>query len=162
MVVKCFGCNTLLKVDEKKIVDGPETKVRCPKCDAEGLLDTSSVQQESDLGSTSLKGQNSETGSGDRLENQERHAAASSKPFSANENEMTIPEDAFRDFRFPAEDEPRSDQKPNRRIGPRLIAFVIASILTVAVFAALVNVILPGLPPVTIDHISYSPDQPRQ
>ena len=162
MVVRCFSCNTLLKVDEKKIGSGPETRIRCPKCEAEGLLDPNSAQQESETVSSPLKGQNSETDSGDSPKNRERHAADSSNPLPGNENEITIPEDAFRDFRFPAEDEPSSYQKPNQRFGPRLIAFVIASILTVVIFAALVNVILPGLPPVMVDHISHSLDQTRQ
>ena len=44
MVVKCSDCKTLLRLDAKKITEGSNSSVRCPKCGAEGLLEMSTIE----------------------------------------------------------------------------------------------------------------------
>lgn len=146
MVVKCFNCQTLLKVEADRVPVGGQVNVRCPKCGSEGIIlapqnpndPNADLFQQTEAPETKIT--ETET---DLMKDQ----PSSKTKAHGNASELTLPEDAFRDFRFPAEIE--SSVKKGIIVSHRanLITFLIVSILVVALFAALVNIILPGLPP---------------
>ncbi len=146
MVVKCFNCQTLLKVEADRVPVNGQIDVRCPKCGSEGIIlaPHSSIDPKVDffqqMEAPETKIAETET---DLIKDQ----TAPKTKTQVKASELTLPEDAFRDFRFPAEVE--SSVKKGVKVSHRsnLITFLIVSILVVALFAALVNVILPGLPP---------------
>lgn len=146
MVVKCFNCQTLLKADVDRVPEGGQANVRCPKCGSKGIIlaPQSPNDPKTDLfqQTETLENKTVETET-DLMKDQ--HPSKTKVPAKASE--LTLPEDAFRDFRFPAEIEPSVKKGIIMSHKANLITFLIVSILVVALFAALVNIILPALPP---------------
>ncbi|MFH0960528.1 MAG: hypothetical protein V1897_17710 [Pseudomonadota bacterium] len=156
MVVRCSGCNILLRVDEKNIEEKSIEWVRCPKCGAEGILEKAKVDQDGKTGPVFIN-KHPESEVTDRDPKIIKHAESSPlNPLSENPHEMTMPEDAFREFRFPVEADSLSERRSALNSRPRIIVLGLASLLIIAVFATLVNIILPGPPPASVEHI-YDP-----
>jgi hypothetical protein len=59
-------------------------------------------------------------------------------------DEPTIPDDAFENFRFPAETDERKPERKRMSRAKRVLLWVAISLAVVAFFALLVNVMLPG------------------
>ncbi len=157
MVVKCFSCETLLKVNENDIAAGSKTGVRCPKCGAEGVTESPPLEQDGNTGPLSVHNLDAPMATDSGVTNS-RHADSSSANWlSGNPPEMTMPEDAFREFRFPVETDPLSAQRASWSFRSKMLVLGAASLLVVAVFATLVNIILPGSPPAGIEHMADSP-----
>ena len=154
MVVKCSDCKTLLRLDAKKITEGSNSSVRCPKCGAEGLLEMSTIEYDGSAGMTSVHQQVLPTSADHGVTNIKHAGPSAVNLLSGNPHEMTMPEDAFREFRFPVEGDSPSDRRPTWSFRPRMIVLGAVSILVIAVFATLVNIILPGPPPASVEHIS--------
>ncbi|MCL5122990.1 MAG: zinc-ribbon domain-containing protein [Deltaproteobacteria bacterium] len=155
MVVKCFNCEALLRVDEKSIPEGEQINVRCPKCGSEGIIganqhsfksETDSLQQIQGLESKIVE----------KPVDQMKDQPLSKTATNSKAGELTLPEDAFKDFRFPGQVSPSSKKSlfGDRRAGK--IFFLIASIIVVAIFTILVNLILPGMPPADVEHVTSS------
>ena len=141
MIIRCAHCQGTMRLDEKSLPDRPKVKVRCPHCSGLGYIEpkfprpapaekpsaeqlaTKSFQPELQL---------PQQGAGDR----------------GMEYDLSIPEDAFEEFRFPAEQNGNGRFRNGIRNGPTIrsktVILVIASLITVAFFALLVNIILPG------------------
>jgi predicted Zn finger-like uncharacterized protein len=157
MVVKCFSCKTLLKVNENDIAAGSKTGVRCPNCGAEGVTELPPPEQDGNTGPLSVRNLDAPMAT-DSVAMDSKHADSSSADWiSGNPREMTMPEDAFREFRFPVETDPLSGQRASWSFRSKMLVLGAASLLVVAVFATLVNIILPGTPPAGIEHMADSP-----
>ena len=159
MVIKCSDCKTLLRLDAKKMTEGSNSSVRCPKCGAEGLLEMSTIEYDGSAGLLSDHQQVLPTSADNGVTNIKPAGPSAVNLLSGNPHEMTMPEDAFREFRFPVEGDSPSDRGPIWSFRPRMIVLGAVSILVIAVFATLVNIILPGPPPATVEHISDSTGQ---
>jgi predicted Zn finger-like uncharacterized protein len=157
MVVKCFYCESLLHVDENRIPGDQDVRVRCPKCGKEGLIQ----KAENPLGSIADHSPVIEP-SGPSLTEQspmtekKMDQSSSKRSASGKAGELTLPEDAFNNFRFPAETGAPNQKKSFWSSRSALIAFVAVSVLVVIFFAALVNIILPGLPPAGVEQVTSS------
>ncbi len=143
MIVECPHCNGLLQTDETVFFQGQTLHARCPKCSGEGFY-IGTIRETVAKAGPSSDGIDRETGF--------------RKTGVSQASDFTIPDDAFKNFRFPAETEAlrarRAGVKPNFR------ALVIAglSIFVIALFAALVNIILPGPRPYAIEHTGLPVD----
>jgi hypothetical protein len=157
MVVKCFYCESLLHVDENRIPGDQNVRVLCPKCGKEGLIQ----KEENPLGSIADQIPVIEPGGPNLTQEipmteKKMDQSSSKKSASGKAGELTLPEDAFNNFRFPAEMGAPNQKKSFWSSRTALIAFVAVSILVVVFFAALVNIILPGLPPAGVEQVTSS------
>jgi predicted Zn finger-like uncharacterized protein len=157
MVVKCFYCKSLLHVDENRIPGDQDVHVRCPKCGKEGLIQ----KEENPLGSITDNSLVIEPGGPSlthqsAVTKQKMDQSSSKRSASGKAGELTLPEDAFKHFRFPAETGAPNEKKSVWSSRSALIAFVVVSVLVVIFFAALVNIILPGLPPAGVEQVTSS------
>jgi predicted Zn finger-like uncharacterized protein len=141
MIIRCAHCQGTMRLDEKSLPDRPKVKVRCPHCSGLGYIEpkfprpapaekppaeqpaTKSFQPEFQL---------PQQGADD----------------PGMEYDISVPEDPLDDFRFPAEQNGngrfRNGIRNGAAIGLKTVILVIASLITVAFFALLVNIILPG------------------
>ena len=146
MIVECPHCKQLLQTAQASLPDIPDLNVRCPLCSGEGKLS----------GVTSTKDAPSVV-EGIR-KNQTRQAEDVMKAGQTFPSDLTIPEDAFNHFRFPAETEASRERVPRLGASFRKPLFVLASILVVIFFTALVNIILPGPRPYSVEHTGLPVD----
>jgi predicted Zn finger-like uncharacterized protein len=157
MVVKCFYCESLLHVDENRIPGDQDVRVRCPKCGKEGLIQ----KEENPLGSITDNSPVIELGGPSLIQQsavteKKMDQSSSRRSASGKAGELTLPEDAFKNFRFPAETGAPNQKRSFWSSRSKLIAFVVVSVLVVIFFAALVNIILPGLPPAGVEQVTSS------
>ncbi len=142
MIVKCLKCQDSMRVDESRIPEGQKVKIRCPICGetqpyTKQFADTAPVDQQE----VRLEGPTSPqiAATADRT--------VENKPEKGPE-ELTIPADAFQDFRFPAERGAAASRKdatkPASRKGIPGWLFALVSLGIVAMFALIVNIVLPG------------------
>ena len=141
MIIRCAHCQGTMRLDEKSLPDRPKVKVRCPHCSGLGYIEPkfpSLAPAEKPLA--------------------EQRATKSFQPEfqlpqqgaddPGMEYDISIPEDAFDEFRFPAEQNGngrfRNGIRNRATIGLKTVILMIASLVTVAFFALLVNIILPG------------------
>jgi predicted Zn finger-like uncharacterized protein len=143
MIVQCSKCQGKMRVDQDRIPPGEKVKIRCPLCgeiqaysgQPHGFVpaDKPEIRQQSVSPSpkVAVRGQNA------------------SSALSRGPQEPSIPSDAFQDFRFPAErggnptSRNRTSEKPRRK-GLHAAIFILASLAVIAVFALIVNIVLPG------------------
>lgn len=142
MVIKCTHCKGLMKVDETRIPKGGGVKVRCPRCKEIGYVPDPSLAAKSPQGPmTDAAGESPPHVS-------HMGAAATRLPFastrSASRGEPLFPEDAFENFRFPAENAGNALKRRPMSTRKKIIIMVAVSLAVVAVFALLVNIVLPG------------------
>ncbi|MGC8660398.1 MAG: hypothetical protein ACP5U1_15135 [Desulfomonilaceae bacterium] len=144
MVLKCFNCEALLRVDENEMPEGEQINIRCPKCGSEGTIGATGNLTE--LDSKTIE----------EPVDQMKDESLSKPATGVKAGDLTLPEDAFRDFRSPGQVSSSNNKKLFRNGKAGKIIFMIASILVVAIFATLVNLILPGLPPADVEHVTSS------
>jgi predicted Zn finger-like uncharacterized protein len=137
MVVRCFRCKGLLRVDESNLPSDRKAKIRCPHCKGIGLMPDIPVRRPAAQGG-SADVPAPERGDYPTLLSPEQPRAA------RDWKEAAIPQDAFKTFRSPGEREDREPVKKAVRRGWPLWVWVLVSFVIVGAFALLVNVILPG------------------
>jgi len=124
-----------MRLDEKNLPDKPKVKVRCPHCRGIGYIENTSAPNP--LPSLSDEQPVSQPYPS-KFELRE--------PLTDKlemEYDVSMPHDAFNEFRFPAEqDRHRNSRKT--AIGLKTIILAVASLVVVIFFALLVNIILPG------------------
>jgi hypothetical protein len=134
-----------MRVDDKTIPDGRWVKVRCPHCQGIGL-----AGHQTPAGIPSRPG--SPVPAAFPQEPSASPAAQVGKgpsvrsPDDPQVFELSLPADAFKDFRFPAEAEIGPTAKREPALGKRILVWFCVSLGIVFVFALLVNLILPGPP----------------
>lgn len=146
MIVECPYCKQFLQTGETCLSETRDLRVRCPLCSGEGTL--AGMNQNSDLPPVNQKiGKDRSSQAGDEV-----------KSVHTLPSDLTIPEDAFNHFRFPAETETSRTGSP--RFGKSFTKpmFALLSILVVIFFAALVNIILPGPRPYSVEHTGLPVD----
>lgn len=117
-----------MKVDESKIPQGEHVQIKCPHCQSidefpqDSKTTTEPIIEHNQAVNTEMDQQK--------------------KPANHISN-ATIPDDAFRGFRFPAEKESQINRSP-RNTTMNLKFWLILGSIIVAGFALLVNIILPG------------------
>lgn len=143
MIVQCSKCQGKMRVDQDRIPPGEKVKIRCPLC---GEIQAYSEQSTSVT--ATHKPEVGPPGVAASPKAGVRDQKATPGPLRASQ-EPSIPPDAFQDFRFPAErsanpgSRTKAPQKPRRR-GLRAAIFILASLAVIAVFALIVNIVLPG------------------
>lgn len=143
MIVECPHCNGLLQTDETLFLQGQTLHARCPRCSGEGFY--IGANRETIPKSSSLK---------DRFDREtDFHKTGVSQA-----SDFTIPDDAFKNFRFPAETETLRTRGAGMKRNGRALAIAGLSIFVIALFAALVNLILPGPRPYAIEHTGLPVD----
>jgi hypothetical protein len=140
MVVTCARCNGKMRVDENLIPKGEEVKIRCPHCRE---IDVFRHGAPSPVPAPATETQppkpEEPKPQATTLNQKVKTNAGSSRPA-----EFTIPDDAFRGFRFPSEQGARSTDKQPMNKKLKLAIWLIVSLAVVAFFALLVNIVLPG------------------
>ena len=135
MVIRCAHCQGTMRLDEKNLPDKPKVKVRCPHCRGIGYIENTSAPNP--LPSLSDEQPVSQPYPS-KFELRE--------PLTDKlemEYDVSMPHDAFNEFRFPAEqDRHRNSRKT--AIGLKTIILAVASLVVIIFFALLVNIILPG------------------
>jgi predicted Zn finger-like uncharacterized protein len=142
MIVNCSKCKEKMRVDESRIPSGDRVKIRCPTC---GEIQPYSAQV--DHSSTAPKPlDKADPSSLQKMSGRDRTGGSSVRK---SPEELTIPADAFQDFRFPAERgatgtsrKETQTNKSSKRLGK--IFFLLISVAVIAVFALIVNIVLPG------------------
>ena len=136
MLIRCAHCQGKMRLDEKNIPDKPKVKVRCPHCSGIGYIENTSapnpVPSSFDEQPVSQPDQS-------KFELRE---PLTDKP--EMEYDVSMPHDAFKDFRFPAEQEVAKITPTGTAIGSKTIVLAVASLVVIIFFALLVNIILPG------------------
>jgi predicted Zn finger-like uncharacterized protein len=143
MVIRCTHCKGIMRLDETKIPGGGGVTIRCPRCQGVDYVQDPSQAKggDSDKGLSVPK---------EIVEKPQKSSESTRRPApkqrvpSSDVSEVTMPSDAFQGFRFPAEE--KGDAFPKRRLSrrARLLLWGIASLVVVALFALLVNIVLPG------------------
>ncbi len=132
MIVKCAHCRGLMRVDHKQIPAQAQAKVRCPHCRGLGLVRTQppgepqAPSAKTPSGHAALAGP---SGAG---------VVRSAQPAVHEEPEYVD------EYLFPAERETLPYERQPGVISLRIVAWAVASVLVVLLFALLVNLILPG------------------
>jgi len=128
-----------MRVDENALPRDQSFKVRCPSCKGIGTIGDTPDRETKSGGE--LHGEDSSGGSAGRLNKAALHAPAALEAAF----EPSIPDDAFQDFRFPAERlNGKEEAGPRSRNKPRLLILALISLAVVSFFALLVNLVLPG------------------
>ncbi len=140
MVIRCAHCQGTMRLDAKNIPDKPKVKVRCPHCHGIGYIENTSAPNPPP---SLLDEQPVSQPDQSKFELRE---LLSDKP--EMEYDVSLPHDAFKDFRFPAEQD-RQNNSPKTAmgwpaIGSKTIILAVASLVVIILFALLVNIILPG------------------
>lgn len=141
MIIRCAHCQGTMRLDEKTLPDTPKVKVRCPHCRGIGYIEPKFPR------STPVAPSPAERPTPKSFRPKfELPQPTPDEP--GMEYDLSIPADAFKEFRFPAEQDSngrsRNGIKNGTTIGLKTVILVIASLITVVFFALLVNVILPG------------------
>jgi hypothetical protein len=126
MILKCYHCDGLMEAQITSVPAGTRVKAKCPHCLGSGYVEDAAMNG---LRSAPLVG-------------------ADSQPVEIpwSERSPTRPDGSEETFRFPAEGgATERQQRAGSRIR-RLIWWSVASILVIAVFALIVNLVLPGPP----------------
>jgi len=130
-----------MRLDEKSLPDRPKVKVRCPHCRGIGYIEPGFPRPTPAAPSPAKRPTPKSSQPKFELPQQ-----AANEP--GMEYDLSIPADAFKEFRFPAEQDSdgrsRNGIRNGASIGLKTVILVIASLITVVFFALLVNVILPG------------------
>ena len=141
MIIRCAHCQGTMRLDEKSLPDRDKVKVRCPHCSGIGYIEPKFPRSIPAVSSPAEKP--TPKSFQPKFELPQRPA---DEP--GMEYDLSIPPDAFKEFRFPAEQESngrfRNGIRNGATIGSKTVILVIASLITVVFFALLVNVILPG------------------
>lgn len=142
MVIKCMHCKGLMRIEENRIPAGGGVKVRCPHCselgyvparDVEAARETKPVPGDHPASGEALPGAGT------------LHQTLASEPVKrASGAEPFLPEDAFHDFRFPAERQMQESVRSPLSRGKKILVWAAVSLVVVAFFALLVNLVLPG------------------
>ena len=152
MIIRCAHCQGTMRLDEKSLPDRPKVKVRCPHCRGVGYIEHKVSQP------TPTESYIAERPAPTKSSPAERPTPKSSRSKfqlpkqvadePGMEYDLSIPDDAFEEFRFPAEQNgngrSRNGIKNGAPVGLKTVILVIASLITVVFFALLVNIILPG------------------
>lgn len=139
MIVECPHCHELLRTGNVNLSPGQELSAKCPRCAGEGLLTGCAAQTVCPDHNPDLT-----VAPKQRLDHD-------GKSLVSHSSDFTLPEDAFNHFRFPAETESqRSGASTKRNL--RMFIFAGVSVLVVVLFAALVNVVLPGPRPYKLEN----------
>ncbi len=124
MILKCSHCGGMMKVDEAKVPPNRKFKVRCPHCQNVDVVSGESPgRQGSSVGPLATP-------------------TAQQQPLAPPP--APAPPESQRDIHFPADGQ---DERPERKVmsrKTRLICWAVGSLFWVALFALLVNLILPG------------------
>jgi predicted Zn finger-like uncharacterized protein len=137
-IIRCANCKGLLKVDVQSLPEKGSVKVRCPHCRIIGSVAVGTGLSGPVLEDAQSKG--SDSGEYPLLVTFQEKAGLSS-----HWDEATLPHDAFKRFRFPAEGA-QEQAAPQKTVAKRssILWWALASVAVVALFALLVNIILPG------------------
>ena len=141
MVTRCPHCKGMMRVDESLIPSGGGVRIRCPHCKGIDYVADPASAETRKVPANRSKIETVPSGTRtNRPMGGTPHAPIGSQSVS----EATIPDDAFQGFRFPAEK--GASAFPARRLSKRMriLLWVIASLVIVAIFALLVNIVLPG------------------
>ncbi len=148
MVVRCFQCNGLLRIDENSLPSDRRAKVRCPHCKGIGLMPDRPAADPS-----------SEDPSAREASDYPALLPTEESVRPPDWKEAAIPHDAFNSFRYPGERDGRLAEKKTAAKRFPLILWVVVSVAIVALFALLVNIILPGPAGVSPAIHSVPPEQ---
>jgi predicted Zn finger-like uncharacterized protein len=132
MILKCTHCEGMMKVDEAKVPPNRKFKVRCPHC-----------QNVDVVSRESLTPQASPVGPLATPTAQQQPLVPPPEPARDSGPSLAVPQ-SQQDIHFPAD---QQDEPPARKLMSRkakLICWAVGSLLWVALFALLVNLILPG------------------
>lgn len=132
IILKCSQCGGMMKVDEAKVPPNRKFKVRCPHCQNVDVFSGDAVGlQGSPVGPLAAPAA------------QQPPLAPPPEPRRDSGPSLVVPP-SLRDFEFPADqqDEPPARTLMSRKT--RIICWAVGSLLWVALFALLVNLILPG------------------
>ncbi len=149
MIIRCAHCQGTMRLDENALPDRPRVRVRCPHCRGIGYIERRFSQPTPAVSSHAER----PAGKSDQAKFQLPKQVTDEPEV---EYDLSIPEDAFKEFRFPAEQDSdgrsrngirngtRNGIRNRATIGLKTVIVVVASLITIAFFALLVNIILPG------------------
>jgi predicted Zn finger-like uncharacterized protein len=141
MIIRCAHCQGTMRVDEKDLPDRPKVKVRCPHCRGIGYIEHK-FPRPTQAASSPAEGPTTKS---NRAKFQLPQQVTDKTEI---EYDISIPADAFKEFRFPAEQDSNGRSRNGigngATIGLKTVILVVASLITVVFFALLVNMILPG------------------
>lgn len=142
MVIKCAHCKGLMRIEESRIPAGGGVKVRCPHCSEIGYVPAPDVEAARET--KPVPGDHPASGEALAGAIPVHQTLASETVKGASGPEPSLPEDAFHDFRFPAERQMQESVSAPLSRGKRILVWAAVSLAVVAFFALLVNLVLPG------------------
>jgi hypothetical protein len=126
-----------MTVDDASIPIGKPLKVRCPHCKGIGLVERQQVPRDAMPHTARPR-----SGSGEQVPPRQKSPVSPSR--GRQVFEVSLPADAFKDFRFPSEEVEQRRATSEPRLRRKVIWMIGASLGTILFFAALVNIILRG------------------
>jgi predicted Zn finger-like uncharacterized protein len=159
MVIKCAQCKGLMRVEESRIPAGGGVKVRCPHCSETGYVPARDIETARET--KPVPGDQPASGEAVPSAGMLHQTPAPETAKGADGVEPSVPEDAFRDFRFPAERQMQESVRAPFSRRTKILIWAAVSLAVVALFALLVNLVLPG-PSGTRPFGSTAPETPHQ
>jgi predicted Zn finger-like uncharacterized protein len=141
MIAKCSHCGGMMRIDESGLPKGRSVRVRCPLCNEVGPIREVSSPAPADRPLGGVEAPQSTSGSPDRPHEQ---ILARPQTTSQETEELSASSGVTSEFRFPAEQGPVAPSEPTFSRTRKMLFWVLGSLLVVAAFALLVNIILPG------------------
>jgi len=141
MIAKCSHCGGMMRIDESGLPKGRSVKVRCPLCNEIGPIREVSQAVPVDRPLGGVEAPRSTSGSPGRPHEQSLAQPETTPPETENPSTSS---GVASEFRFPAEQGPVAPAEPTFSRRRKKLFWVLGSLLVVAAFALLVNIILPG------------------
>ncbi|MBM3298411.1 MAG: hypothetical protein FJY85_00480 [Deltaproteobacteria bacterium] len=131
-----------MRLDEGRIPRGGGVKVRCPRCQGIGFVKSPVTSAWSE--DRGAPGAAPETDWRFPAAGSANRGPSAMRSPAVRPDEPSIPDDAFENFRFPAEADDREPERKQVGRGTKVLLWAAVSLAVVALFALLVNLVLPG------------------
>jgi len=131
-----------MRIEESRIPAGGGVKVRCPHCSEIGYVPARDVEAARET--KPVPGDHPASGEAPLGASTLHQTLASETAKGACGAEPSLPDDAFHDFRFPAERQMQESVRAPLSRRKKILVWAAVSLAVVAFFALLVNLVLPG------------------
>jgi predicted Zn finger-like uncharacterized protein len=142
MILKCSHCGGMMKVAEESLPRSGKIKVQCPHCKEIDPLPEQPAAPTSE--ETAAPPPTEAAVPRSPIPKEEIREPEPGRTRETDASEPSVPADAFRGFRFPAEKESPALVRKKMSSRIKLLIWAAVSLLIVVFFALLVNILLPG------------------
>lgn len=144
MHLRCSSCSGMMQFDESVLSPDKRVEVRCPHCSEVGpvRMDRRVSSDTAPVAETSAKIDEPS----DTLRSDSPDWSASQRPVQQSDRPRRRPaqSDGSVEFRFPSESDLPASASRTTSLALKIAVWILASLGVIAVFALIVNIVLPG------------------